>query len=190
MYSLLRNALVLSIFTLLSFCPARAQSKIDQSINVSVGLGISIPYEEADIDASGFYAQGEYVFGLLSWIDLRPYAGVVFTKTNKDDYQPGQPEYKVTSKAFLMGGKIRISAPIPWVAPYVEGGVGASIGSFETFTPYTHLKDNGLLFHIPFSFGLTLGKNHTVDVAFTYYFHPAVEQVAGAAAVGLSIPLN
>jgi len=90
----------------------------------------------------------------------------------------------------LLGGKARITAPIPWVAPYVEGGIGASIGSFETVTPGTSLQASGLIYHIPFTVGLSLGPWHNVDVAFTYYFHPTVRQYAGAAAFGISIPLK
>lgn len=46
------------------------------------------------------------------------------------------------------------------------------------------------MLHIPFSIGLELGKKHNFGIAFTYYFHISVEQFAGAAAIGLSIPLK
>ncbi|MGB5665324.1 MAG: hypothetical protein WBM53_00645, partial [Maribacter sp.] len=98
--------------------------------------------------------------------------------------------YKSTSKAFLIGGKARITAPIPWVAPYVEGGIGMSLGSFVTLTPATNIDQSGLILHIPFSLGLELGPKHSIDIAFTYYFQPSVKQYAGAAAFGISIPLN
>lgn len=43
---------------------------------------------------------------------------------------------------------------------------------------------------MPFSLGLELGKNNNVDLAFTYYFQPSVEQYVGAFAVGLKFPLK
>jgi hypothetical protein len=112
------------------------------------------------------------------------------TSADKIDDQQNQPEYKVTSKAFLLGGKVRIIAPIPYIAPYFEVGIGISIGSFQTYTPQTNINKNGLITHIPFSIGLALGRKHSVEVAFTYYYHPAVEQVSGAAAIGFTFPLN
>ena len=98
--------------------------------------------------------------------------------------------YESTSKAFLIGGKGRIVAPIPWIAQYIELGIGASIGEFKTLTPLTDLSYSGLLMHIPFSIGLELGPKHNFDFGFTYYYHPAVEQFTGAIAFGVSFPMN
>lgn len=180
----------LAIFTVLISNAAIAQTAKGQYIRASVGYGISAPYDDVDTDGSGFYAQGEYLFNLSTWFSLRPYAGVIFTKTRKDDSPQQEPDYKVTSNAFLIGGKARVTAPIPWVAPYVEGGIGTSLGSFETYTAYTDIKKNGLLWHIPFSLGLQLGPKHNFDIGFTYYFHPSAEQFAGAVAFGLSFPVD
>src|SRR5690606_7662679 len=130
------------------------------------------------------------VFGLTKWFGVRPYAGLVLTSADNNNDRQTQSAYKATSKAFLLGGKVRITGPIPWVAPYIEIGLGASIGSFITYTPYTNKEDNGLIMHIPFSIGLALGPKHNFDIAFTYYEHPSVDQFAGAAAFGFSFPLN
>lgn len=89
-----------------------------------------------------------------------------------------------------MGGKARVKAPIPYVAPYIEAGIGASIGSFETSTFFTGIKKSGIIYHIPLSFGLELGKNYGVDLGITYYIQPTVEQYAGAFAFGITIPLK
>lgn len=167
-----------------------AQIIKEKSIDVSIGFGMTAPYDDVDLTGTGFYFQGEYVLKLASWVDVRPYAGFVSTKPQSQDKQENRPDYKATTSAFLIGGKTRIKAPIPWVAPYIEFGVGASIGTFETYTPYTNLKDSGVIVHIPFSIGLELGKKHNFDVAFTYYYHPSMQQFAGAFAVGLSIPLR
>ncbi|MCX7548330.1 hypothetical protein OS188_10245 [Xanthomarina sp. F1114] len=185
----MKNILVIITIILTSF-QVKAQIIKEKSIDASIGFGLTSPYDDVDITGTGFYLQGEYVLKLASWVDVRPYAGLILTKPQSDDNQEYGPDYKATTKAFLIGGKTRIKAPIPWVAPYIEFGVGASMGSFETYTPYTNLEDNGLIVHIPFSLGLELGKKHNFDVAFTYYYHPSMQQFAGAFAFGLSIPLS
>lgn len=182
------------IFTIIVivFASTQVQAQFikERSIDVSIGLGLSAPYEEVDVYGTGFYAQGEYVLSPANWVDFRLYTGLILTKMNKDEAEIVQAGYRSTANAVLFGGKARITAPIPWVAPYVEIGLGASIGSFETFTYYTQIDERGLFFHIPFSLGLELGPQHNVNLEFTYYFHPSLEQFAGAAAVGLSFPLG
>jgi len=188
MITTVRTTFLSAIFIFFFAHFAKAQPNKGEFIEIAIGYGLSLPYDDVDISGSGFYAQGEYVFALTSWFGLRPYAGFIITSTDEnDDYVP---DYKVTSKAFLLGGKARFAAPIPWVAPYIEIGLGTSLGKFETYTPYTNLEKSGLLVHIPFTLGLALGPENNVEVAFTYYVHPAVEQVSGAAAIGLSFPLN
>lgn len=187
MLSSLRIIIALTLFLLILPNLTNAQPNVGKSIKASIGIGLSAPYDDVNLTGSGFYAQGEYVFGITKWFGVRPYAGVVFTSP---DENTKLPDYRVTSDAFLFGGKARIVAPIPYVAPYFEVGIGGSIGSFETYTPFTYIKKNGLLMHIPFSFGLALGKKHSVELEFTYYFHPAVEQFSGAAAIGFSFPIK
>ena len=167
-----------------------AQPQTGEFINVSIGLGVSAPmYEdENEITGNGFYAQGEYVWSPLSWFGLRPYAGVIIASGELKE--EGKPEYKIKSNAALLGVKVRLAAPIPYVAPFIESGVGMSIGSFETYTAYTNLKKNGVLLHIPVTLGLAIGREHNYELKFTYYFNPSVEQFSGAAAVGFSFPID
>lgn len=189
MISALRNLIIIVIFTSFITNSVSAQPRKGRFMDVSIGLGLSAPYDDVAITGSGFYAQGEYVFGLTKWVGIRPYAGIVITSPDSNNLPYGQ-DYKVTSKAFLLGGKARICAPIPWIAPYFETGIGASIGSFETYTPFTDIKKSGLLMHIPFSIGLALGPKHNIEFAFTYYYQPSVEQFSGATAFGFTFPLN
>ena len=182
---------VVALLLVLLTNPVKAQPVKGEFINASIGLGLSAPYDNSDNSGSGFYAQGEYVFGLSKWFGLRPYAGFVLTSPlNTEDKQPNQPEYKVTSKAFMIGGKARILAPIPYVAPYFEVGLGMSVGTFQTYTEETNIKKSGVLPHIPFSIGLALGRKHNVEVAFTYYYHPTAEQFSGAFALGYTFPIK
>lgn len=182
------SSIIAFIFSILFYNSTLAQTKKSDFINASVGFGMCAPYDETDLTGSGFYAQAEYVMGLLSWFDLRPYAGTVIASGDSD--QPGMQEYNIKSNAFLLGAKFRINAPIPYVAPFLESGVGMSAGSFETFTPLTNLKRDGVIVHIPFSIGLAVGRKHNFDIKFTYYYHPAMEQFSGAAAFGFAIPID
>lgn len=189
-----RNTVIAVVFTLLLTHLAQAQTQKVQCIDVSVGLGLSAPYtesEETDIMGTGFYVQGEYVLNLASWFSVRPYAGLILTSPSKDNERDeNRPEYEVTTNAFLIGGKVRVTAPIPYVAPYVEIGLGASIGSFRTFTDFIDIKENGIIYHIPFTLGLAIGRQHTIGLEFTYFHHPSIDQFAGAAAVGITFALN
>ena len=188
MHSTFRIFFAITFFTLFLTPKTNAQPKTGQYFDASIGFGLSAPYDEVDVSGSGFYAQGEYVFGLTKWFGIRPYAGVIITSPEDN---PNLPDYyKVTSNAFLFGGKARVAAPIPWIAPYFEVGIGGSIGSFETHTPLTNLKKNGLLMHIPFSVGLALGPKHNFEFEFTYYYHQSVQQFTGAVAIGFSFPVH
>jgi len=169
---------------------AQAQPRKGEFINAALGLGISVAdYQNEDIGGSGFYVQAEYVHAIASWLGIRPYAGLILTSPDKTVNQGNKPNYTATSKAFLVGGKARFCAPIPYVAPYFETGLGVSIGAFETYTPVTHIKKNGVIPHIPVAIGLAIGKKHSVEVAFTYYLHPSIDQFSGAAALGFTFPL-
>ena len=190
LYLSIMNKPFIIILLVLASTRVQAQFIKEESTDVSIGLGLSAPYDQMDLLRSpGFYAQGEYVLSPASWIDIRPYAGVILTKLNKDDPERVEARYRSTANAVLLGGKTRIIAPVPFVAPYLEIGIGASIGSFETFTPYTSIDESGVFAHVPFSLGFELGSRHNADIKFTYYFHPGLGQFTGAAAVGFSFPL-
>lgn len=187
----MKKSLTLFVIILLLSNVAKAQFIKEKSISAQIGYGVSVPYYSADdIVNTGFYMQGEYVLGIASWVELRPYAGLILTNSNGKDFNDNPTDEKAESKAFLLGGKARVRAPIPWVAPYVEIGIGASIGKFDTFTAFTNINKSGLIYHIPFSFGVELGRHNNVDLGLTYYYQPTVEQFTGAFAVGISIPLK
>jgi hypothetical protein len=186
----MKNKLILLIIVLTSNL-IEAQFIKEKSINAQIGYGISVPYNSVDeIADDGFFAQGELVLKAASWFELRPYAGFILTSSNGKDLNDNPTNEKAESKAFLLGGKIRVRAPIPWVAPYIETGIGASIGKFETFTAFDNIDKSGIIYHIPFSLGLELGRNNNVDLGLTYFFQPSVEQFVGAFAIGLTFPLN
>ena len=186
----MKKALTILIILLVSNI-ASAQFVKEKSINAIIGYGISVPYNSIDDVADrGLLLQGELVLKVRSWFELRPYAGLILTSSNGKDLNNNPTNEIAESKAFLLGGKARLRAPIPWVAPYLELGIGTSIGKFETFTYYDNIDKGGIIYHIPFAFGLELGKNNNVDVGFTYYFQPSVKQFVGAMAVGITFPLK
>ncbi|WP_281542048.1 hypothetical protein [Maribacter aestuarii] len=186
----MKNSLVVLIIGLTSTLVG-AQFIKNESINAQIGFGLSSPYNSVDeIVDDGLFLQGEYVLGIASWFELRPYAGMILTSSNGDDINGNPTVEKAETKAFLIGGKGRISAPIPWVAPYVEIGIGASIGKFETFTAFDDINKSGFIYHIPFAFGLEVGRKNNIDLGLAYYFQPSVQQYAGAFALGISIPIK
>ncbi len=171
--------------------PVFAQPNKGKSINASVGLGIVTSYDEGpQMTGSGFYAQGEYVWCPRSWFGVIPYAGMVVASAASDDKDPNQEVYSLKANAAILGTKVRLAAPVPYVAPFIEVGVGMSVGSFYTHTKESQISKNGVLMHIPFTLGVALGRKHNVDVKFAYYFHESVRQISGAAAFGISFPLE
>lgn len=183
----------ISLF-LLFFIGSQANAQLikEKAIDANIGLGLNAAYDEAadNLNGTGLYVQGEFVMGITSWLDARPYAGYVYAKTDSDDNEPNEPNYMLETSAFLIGAKVRVKAPIPWVAPFIEFGYGASIGSFRTFTSNDDIDKSGLVGHVPVSIGLELGPKHNVDIAFTYYYHTSVRQFAGAAAIGFTLTLG
>jgi hypothetical protein len=185
------KSLLLLLTSLFIISNAEAQFIKEKSVNAQIGYGLTAPSNSlTDVVNDGFFAQGELVLKAASWINFRPYAGFVFTNSNGKDLNDNPTDEKAETKAFLLGGKARLRAPIPWVAPYVEIGIGTSIGKFETFTFFNDINKKGIIYHIPFAFGLELGKKNNVDLGFSYYFQPTVEQYAGAFAVGITFPLS
>jgi hypothetical protein len=186
----MKKILVFIILCLSSF-QIEAQFVKKKSISANIGYGLSTPYYGGiDVIDSGLYLQGEFVLVIATWLDLRPYSGLILTKSNGKDINQNPTPYKATSRAFLIGGKARIKAPIPWIAPFAEIGIGSSIGNFETLSELSNITKSGIIYHIPFSLGLELGRDHNFEVGLTYYFQPTIEQYAGAFAIGLSIPLK
>ncbi|UPQ79016.1 hypothetical protein M0M57_15525 [Flavobacterium azooxidireducens] len=186
----MKNKIILCVLFLLANVHLHAQFIKEKSIEASIGIGYNSPNDDVDMNGSGFFLQGEYILKIASWIDVRPYAGLILVESESEPIEPNNIVYKTTSNAFLIGGKTRINAPIPYFSPYFEIGIGASIGSFETFTPFTNIKKEGIAMHIPLSIGVALGRKHNFDLGFTYYSHPNLKQVCGAAAIGITFPLE
>ena len=145
----LRSSIVF-VFILFSFS-SQAQLQPGNYLTAAVGIGYSFPDSDIDVSGSGFYAQGEYVHNITKWFGIRPYAGLVITSPDDNKNQQFPEDFQVTTKAFFLGGKARVAAPIPWVAPYFEVGIGASMGSFKTITPEFNIKKSNINLFLIFS---------------------------------------
>lgn len=196
--SLTLRSFFISIVLLFSFPHLTEAQTTGNFIKASIGYGASSSYyienygsqEEVDVMGGGLYLQAEYIKGIKSWFSVRPYAGAIFESVEKDQDIQNQPQYKVTTNAFLVGAKVRLCAPIPWVAPFIEGGIGTSIGKFETFTPNVNFNKRTVLMHIPFSLGLAVGRKNSLEIGISGYFHPAAKQSTAIFAVGYTFPIN
>lgn len=81
---------------------AEAKFIIEKSINAQIGYGLSAPYNSLDdIVDDGFFAQGELVLKVASWVEFRPYAGFILTSSNGKDLNNDPTDEKAESKAFL-----------------------------------------------------------------------------------------
>lgn len=186
------RSLIIIIFIIFLCNQIKAQTK-GKFIKASIGFGSSTShYDEQNpeiIDGSGFYTHGEYIVGITKWFSVRPYIGAIFTSTSDDKIKNPQG-YKVETNAFLLGGKVRLCAPIPWVAPFIETGIGASIGSFETYTENVEEKKNGVVAHIPIGFGLALGPKNNIEIGVSFYGNLSSQQSFGGFTAGYTFPLN
>lgn len=185
-----RFTLCILIFTSLNFSPIHAQPATGKYIDASIGIGYSFADDPSDVIGTGFYLQGEYVLALSKWFGVRPYAGMLLTWDTETEDALGIIQDRATASIFMLGAKVRLVAPIPWVAPFAAAGIGLSLGSLETITQFTSNNKNGITPHIPLSLGLAIGRNHRFELAFMYYYHPSADQVNGAAAIGFSFPLK
>jgi hypothetical protein len=158
---------------------------------LSVGFGISVPtVEGTDPDSGGLYAAGEFVLVPSMWFSPRLYGGVLFTST--DPSTCPTPGCDVSAKIGFLGIKGRLTIPIPYVAPFLELGLGMSVGTLTTRIYDTDVEFTGVTYHIPIAIGLSFGNmhNYIVDLALSYLDHPAQSQINGAFALSLAFSLK
>ena len=81
----MKKTLILLI-TILITNITEAQFLKEKSINAQIGYGLSAPNNSVgDIVDDGFFLQGELVLKVASWVELRPYAGLILTNSNGSD---------------------------------------------------------------------------------------------------------
>jgi hypothetical protein len=139
---------------------------------------------------SGGYAKAEYIYRRVEWATPRLYAGILLTSP-ESDCGAGVSPCDVSAKIFFVGGKLRLMAPIPYVGPFFEIGVGASAGRVSTRSGQAvDVTANGVMYHVPVAVGLAIGSRRQVDISFQYLFHPEQKQITGAVAFGIVFGLG
>jgi hypothetical protein len=155
------------------------------------GIGVSLPDDE-DVDGTGTggYGEVEYVYRRVAWLTPRAYTGVLITRP-RSDCGAGVSPCDVSSGIFFIGGKLRLMAPIPYVGPFIESGIGLSAGRISTRSGQSvDRTSSGVMYHVPVGLGLAIGPHHEFEISLQYLFHPEQEQISGAVAAGFRFNLG
>jgi hypothetical protein len=161
------------------------------------GLAYTFPRFAADSQsgyAVGLFLAAEYVRWPGSWFTPRAYYGITVTASGRafctDTRDLPVAPCDVGTQAAFAGVKVRLMAPIPYVGPFIELGIGGSLGFFHMRIGNVVDREHaGVTPHFPFAVGLALGREHKVDLTFSYLLHPGTEQLWGGVGIGLGVPL-
>jgi hypothetical protein len=160
------------------------------SVVAGLAMAVAVDDDSDSLDGGpGFYGSAEYSYHWLEWAQPRAYGGLMIVESGGDDcvYDPCE----VSARIVVAGVKGRLQAPIPYVAPFFELGVGLSVGSLRTrLGPFIAEESDVVTYHIPFNVGLALGKDQAVELSFQFLAHPAQRQSDGALVLGLEFPLD
>jgi hypothetical protein len=158
--------------------PARAA---DSALAVGVGLGVAFPSDpDVDGSASGGYGKVEYIRLFDHWISPRAYAGLLLAAPDRDECGAGVAPCDVSARIGFVGGKLRLMAPLPYAGPFVELGLGASIGRLTTRSGPVDVAGSGVMWHVPWSIGIAFGERHQYELGLEFLEHPDQEQTASA----------
>lgn len=162
----------------------------DRRLNLSGSVGLSLVNDSSSEGSGvGGWLSAGYVFRANSWFSPRAYVGGVWTSP-QDDCEENVSPCDVSAALGVLGAKTRFKLPIPYVAPFFEVGLGASVGKLSTRAGFANgTQHSGVAVHIPFSVGLALGREHDIELAFRYLAHPDQNQMVAAVAVALEFPL-
>ena len=188
-----RSLLTIAIGFTAAF-PTVAAAEPVHALQVSAGLGLAAAAPQNGVHengtGSGGYASVEYVYQRVDWATPRLYTGLLLS-TPQSDCGAGVSPCDVSANIFFLGGKLRLMAPIPYVGPFLEAGIGLSAGHISTRSGYAvDVTGSGIMYHVPFALGLALGPRHEYDIAFQYLFHPEQKQFCGAFALGVRFGLD
>ncbi len=176
-----RLALCLAASVLAS--PALAED--GRFVGISAGLGLSaVDSSTMDGSGTGAYARADYLPARGTWFTPILYAGLLYTRPEHDCGANVAP-CDVSSQLVFAGARFRMMAPIPYVGPFFELGLGGSVGRMTTEVGRTvGVSWSGGTYHVPAAVGVALGSRHQLEIAFAYMFHPLQRQVNGGATVG------
>jgi hypothetical protein len=177
----------------LATSPVVTFANIPKLLVASVGLGVSSPWtqQENTPSGNGLYAGAEFVLVPSPWFSPRLYGGLLLTSTDSGTCPRGAP-CSAEARIGFVGAKGRLTVPIPYVAPFLELGLGMSAGTLTTHTADIDERFTGLTYHVPVAICLSFGERHhyVVDVALSYLFHPAQSQIDGAFALSAAFQIK
>jgi hypothetical protein len=180
-----RSILVCTLF--ISTLSGRAAIAGEHNVHAYGGLGVDQPSGDGvEGKGSGLLLGAEYARSSFDY--LRFYGGLQFTSPDRDSCGEFVSPCEVSSKIGFFGAKLRLSAPIPYVAPYFEIGLGGSLGRMVTrVSDKVNAVGSGLMFHVPVGVGLAIGSQHSFELGIALLFHPAQRHVSGGFAVGIGL---
>src|SRR5262245_34834938 len=140
----MRIAVLLLVLVVSSAFPvtALAESRLQlapQFLSIEAGYGMTLAFKGSVPRGDGFYASVAYVLVPSAWVRGAAYAGtaLTFSGTSSGCREAGL-ECDVSTKIGFLGIKGRLTIPIPFVAPFLELGIGTSIGEIRTRTRITN----------------------------------------------------
>jgi hypothetical protein len=175
----------LAAVAVLALAGGAARAEPDHAMGMTAGVALAAPDSNARRDGYGFGAMlmAEYVKAPGNWFSPRFYTGLVLASP-----QPTCTDaFPCDISAYLafLGAKFRLLLPIPYVGPFLELGLGASVGHMAAHVGQSLAYDaSGLFFEIPFAFGLALGAEHRFQLSFQYLLHPGQSMGTGALSIG------
>jgi hypothetical protein len=165
--------------------PARAEP--DRALGMTAGLAVAVPTTNGRGNAygAGGMLMGEYVKWPGNWFSPRAYAGVLLAGPSATSCDVGLSPCDVSEDLVFVGGKFRLLLPIPYVGPFLELGIGASVGHSAAHVGQSiDVEKNGVFLDVPFAFGLALGAQHRFQLSLQYLFHPGHDVAGGALSIG------
>lgn len=177
----------------LATTPVVTFADLPKLLVASVGLGVSSSWtqQENAPSGNGLYAGAEFVLVPSPWFSPRLYGGLLLTSTDSGTCPRGAP-CSAEARIGFVGAKGRLTVPIPYVAPFLELGLGMSAGTLTTQAADIDERFTGLTYHVPVAIGLSFGERHhyVVDVGLSYLLHPAQSPIDGALALSAAFQIK
>jgi len=157
---------------------------------VLVGVGPSFAFADTSAQASsgtGVQAEATWVRWPDGWFSPRLGAGLAFSGGGRscDD---GLSPCEVLARYLHATARARLMAPIPWVAPYFEVGLGVAVGQHTARVGQVVDRSGiGAGLAVPFALGLAVGPRHEVEVGIQYLSLPTWRLVGGGFLLGFGL---
>jgi hypothetical protein len=170
-------------------CSRPALAEAAHVVSVMAGVGLVAPESSVNGIGSGAIGGAEYAYQALHWVAPRSYAGVLFAGPG-GGCDRGVDPCELSAEILFAGAKGRLMAPIPYVGPFFEVGLGASAGKLSTrIGADVDTTMSGVDYHVPVGLGIGFGPTHEVQVSFQYLFHPRADVVAGGVVLAYAVVL-